>query len=650
MKLSIYKLAGFLVLTASLILFGCKKDEVAPTVTVDGVSVASAYGGDLVTIQGSNLQTVKSVFVGNKHAELQGADEASLSFVVPLNAVAGATQITLAMRDGYRVTTEFEVLPAPLIFTISPSAAAPGETITIGGANLDELTSATIGGMEAVMSNATSTSVELTVPDGLELGRTAEIEVKVTENIKATSTSIFYVGTNYIANSAFEEGSGDEFTDWEKLNGGDRMTEVTGNEAYFGRSMRVVGAAGNPWDSQLASLPTELTFGAVYTVMIWARAEAPGAVMRVSASQFDGNGADYFYGDDVELATEWTQYTWEMEVTADLPTHKLLLDMGTTDVPFLIDNITLVETGAGGGIGAPNLAPNPGFEDGLTGWESLNGAHEATAAEALCGTMSMTATGAGANPWDVQIATEPMDLVEGTDYEIGFWAKAAGADGFFRISMSQYDGNGSDFFYSDTVFTSEEWTYYGFVVNAANVPSGEYRLLFDMGHSTQTFFVDEVSVREYQAPADNLAPNGGFEDGLTGWNILNGGHEASTAESRTDAASLTATGTGGNPWDVQLASDPMDMIEGNEYKISFWAKAAGPDGVFRISMSQYDGNGSDFFYSDDLNIPEEWTFYTFVVTAANVPSGEYRLLFDMGATTQTFFVDDVSVVEYERCN
>jgi hypothetical protein len=260
----------------------------------------------------------------------------------------------------------------------------------------------------------------------------------------------------------------------------------------------------------------------------------------------------------------------------------------------------------------------------------------------------MTATGAASNPWNTQLASDPMDMVAGTDYEISFWAKAAGPGGIFRISMSQYDGNGSDFFYSPDLDIPEDWTYFSFVVTAANVPSGEYKLLFDMGATSQTFFLDAVSVKEYEFTG-SLVANGGFEDGLTNWTTLNGAHAISTTEFHSGSASMTATGAASNPWNTQLASDPMDMVAGTDYKISFWAKAAGPDGIFRISMSQYDGNGSDFFYSSDLDIPEDWTYFTFVVTAANVPSGEYKLLFDMGATGQTFFVDDVEVTEYDAC-
>ena len=377
---------------------------------------------------GKTCIPLKAVFVGDKHAEIEAQNEGTITFTVPWNAPAGNVVLTLAMLDNYRVQDDLEVMirPIPAIEAISPSGADIGEEVAIKGANLDNLITSKIGGVDADIVSATNTELVLKVPDGLPVNSTAEIEL-ATEEATVTSTSIFYVGPNLIANTDFEEGSGDDFTDWEKLNGGDQMTEIADERAYFGRSMRVVGAAANPWNTQLASKPTPLTFGSEYTVIMWAKAEAEGAIMRISVSQFDGNGADYFYGDDTAIPTEWTQLSWTFEVTNDLETHKIVLDMGTTNVPFLIDNVTLIETGAAGPPVASNLLVNGGFEDGLNNWEVLNGSLETTtnAADVHCGSQALMATGAGGNPWDTQMAADHIDLVAGNEYTIALWAKSA---------------------------------------------------------------------------------------------------------------------------------------------------------------------------------------------------------------------------------
>ncbi|RIV46423.1 carbohydrate binding domain-containing protein [Flagellimonas pelagia] len=631
---------------------GCEEDDdfTPATVTVNQVSVDSAYPGDPVSLTGTNFNTVQFIFIGDQQAPFQLSDN-TITFNVPEGAKVGSNTITLAMPSNYRINLPFEVLlrPIPVIQQFDAFVPIGGDLVITGlSLNPEYDPTVTIDGIEASITSNTATEIVVTVPSGIPDDEFLELAISSIHG-ETMATTGFLARESVLANGQLEEGSGDDFTNWEKLNGADRMSAVTGEEAYGGgRSLMVMPASGNPWDNQFASDGVQLNFGEEYTLILWAKAIDEGAFMRFSISQYDGNGADYFYGEDKVLESSWQPYSWTFTVTNDLPSHRAVLDMGASSGAFMIDHIALVSGAIGVSGEQPELLANGSFEDGLTGWESLNGSHDVTTTESYCGTTSMTATGAGNNPWDTQIASDPMDLVEGTEYEISFWAKAAGPDGIFRLSMSQYDGNGSDFFYSPDLDIPEDWTYFSFIVEAGPVPSGVYRLLFDMGATTQTFFVDGVSVKEY-APPESIYTNGGFEDGLTGWETLNGAHDVSTTEYYSGSASMTATGTGGNPWDVQMASDPVALTVGQDYKISFWAKAAGPDGIFRISMSQYDGNGADFFYSPDLEIPEDWTYFSFIVTAQATASGDHRLLFDMGATTQTFFVDDVIVTEYDGC-
>ena len=653
MKILNKLLKGLLVFVLTFGLFSCNDDDFsAKQVTVNEISANSAYPNDPVSLIGLNLETVQFVFVGEQQAEFELNGE-TISFIVPERSVVGPNFITLAMANDYRVKIPFEVLLRPIPFIDRFDAwVAPGGNLTISGLSFNPEYNpvVTIDGVEATITSNTNTELVVTVP-GVTDDEFLDITITSIHGSTTTSTA-FIARNNILANGDFYEGSGDDFTGWEKLNGADRMTAVTDADAYGeGRSMRVDPASANPWDNQFASDGVQLTLGEEYTLVLWGKAIDEGAFMRFSISQYDGNGADYFYGDDKIFTNTWAPYTWTFTVTNDLPIHRAVLDMGASTGAFIIDHIALVEGAFGATTGPAEELLNGSFEDGLTNWESLNGTHEISTTEAFCGDSSLTATGAGANPWDTQIASDPMLLQVGTDYEISFWAKAAGPDGIFRVSMSQYDGNGADFFYSPDLDIPEDWTYFSFVTTAQTTASGDYRLLFDMGATTQTFFVDGVSIKEYD-PADAASEyvNGGFEDGLTGWESLNGTHEISTAEFYSGSSSLTATGAGANPWDTQIATDPIALTVGQDYKISFWAKAAGPDGVFRISMSQYDGNGADFFYSDDLEIPEDWEYFTFIVNAQTTASGDHRLLFDMGATTQTFFVDDVSVVEYDACD
>ncbi|MGH1436420.1 MAG: carbohydrate binding domain-containing protein [Lewinella sp.] len=671
MKNKIFSFYILLVMPLLVLMTSCKKEIVGPTVTISSTSATSAYGGDEVTLQGENLHTVENVFVGQKHAtDIVSQSESALTFVVPTTAVPGPSIITLAMVDGYRVTTDFEVLlrPIPIIEAISPSGAAPGEQVTIRGVNLDNLISTSIGGVSANIVSATNTELVLTVPNGATLNTPAEIEL-ATQEATAVSTSIFYVGSNYIANSDLEAGSGDDYEDWEKLNGGDQMTEITGDAAYFGRSIRIVGAASNPWNTQLACKPTPLNFGSEYTVIMWARAEAEGAIMRISASQYDGNGADYFYGDDTAIPTEWTQLSWTFEVTNDLPTHKIVLDMGTTDVPFVLDNITLIETGAAGPPVPQSVLPDGGFEngiypsgapDGVASWEVLNGTFAITTDEVHCGNQALQVTGAGTpdQHWNTQLATDHIELTAGVEYVASIWAKTTGPEVPISISVSQYDGNGSDYFYGAVQNINSEWAAYSWTFTAQDPPSGLQRLVLDLGRSAEVFFLDDISVKE-KLPPVNILPDGGFEngiypantpDGVASWEVLNGTFEITTVADEIAEGSqglkVTGAGTPDQPWNTQMAADHIDLITGNTYAVTVMAKSTGPEVPISISVSRWNNSdGSDYFYGDPQNINGEWAEYTWTFVAQDPPSGLQRVVLDLGRSAEVFFIDDIIVYE-----
>ncbi|UOB16164.1 carbohydrate binding domain-containing protein [Abyssalbus ytuae] len=666
---NIFKYIFSIIAMASLMWVASCEDDDFTQVSVTGKSVEEAYPGDPVSLTGDNFNTVQFVFIGNEQApfELNGD---TISFLVPEDAEVGNNIITLVMADNYRVRFPFKVLLRPIAVIEYFDAFVPvGGELVIKGTSLNSEYNpqVTIGGVEATIVSNTPTEIIVTVP-GVPDDEALEIEINTIHGTTVTTTA-FIARENLLSNSQLSEGSGDDFTGWTKLNGNDGMTEVTGDEAYGGgRSLRVVGAGNpsQPWATQFAADGVPLVLGEEYTVLLWAKLESGSSdedIMRVSVSQYDGNGADYFYGDAVQLDNTWKPYSWTFTVGKDLPTHRVVLDMGFSSSPFLIDHIALIPGAINLSGTIPELLSNYSFEDDMTGWQILSEANAAqfdiSTTEAYCGSQSLTATGTGGNYWDVQIAIAEdaaPTLEVGTMYELGFWAKAAGPDGIIRASVSRWcSGCNDDFFYSPDVTVAEEWTYYSFVFEAENTTTGVHQVVLDFGLTTQTFFVDAVSLKKYEP--DNLYENGGFEDDMTGWQILSEANAAqfdiSTTEAYEGSQSLTATGTGGNYWDVQIAvaEDAAATLEvGKQYKLSFWAKAAGPDGIIRASVSRWcSGCNDDFFYTPDVTVAEEWTYYSFVFEAENTTTGVHQVVLDFGLTTQTFFVDNINVTEFDPC-
>ncbi|WP_460677345.1 glucuronyl esterase domain-containing protein [Hymenobacter coalescens] len=142
------------------------------------------------------------------------------------------------------------------------------------------------------------------------------------------------------------------------------------------------------------------------------------------------------------------------------------------------------------------LATNPGFENGLTGWTTLNtnGATitaNAVASEARSGTGSMKVVNPTAQPgnqWRVQVSSAAFPTTIGKQYIISYWVRAANAGGSIRLSTgpssAQYQGDQA----IGTAWQQVSWTI------TASLASTTF--LFDMGQVANTYYIDDVSVKE----------------------------------------------------------------------------------------------------------------------------------------------------------
>jgi len=145
---------------------------------------------------------------------------------------------------------------------------------------------------------------------------------------------------------------------------------------------------------------------------------------------------------------------------------------------------------------ATELATNPGFESGMSGWSIFN-SNGATitattvAGEFRTGTSGMKVVNPTAwpgNQWRVQVSSTAFATTPGKQYTISYWVKAAAAGGSIRLSSgptsAQYQGDQT----IGTTFQQVNWTI------TANLASTTF--LFDMGQVANTYYIDDVSVKE----------------------------------------------------------------------------------------------------------------------------------------------------------
>ncbi|MCR6719068.1 MAG: endo-1,4-beta-xylanase [Chitinophagaceae bacterium] len=153
--------------------------------------------------------------------------------------------------------------------------------------------------------------------------------------------------------------------------------------------------------------------------------------------------------------------------------------------------------------------------------------------------------------------------------------------------------------------------------------------------------------------AAEMLLNGNFEAGggaLTNWNPFNlqnsstWGPTTTASEVHTGTRAMRVQANVGDPtgqWKVQIASDLVDTEVGKQYRISYYAKAASGTGSIRLSTATAGGGSAQ--YQGDQAIPSgTWTQIIWTITA-NSP--QTRVVIDMGAQVNTYFLDEFSMKE-----
>ena len=286
---------------------------------------------------------------------------------------------------------------------------------------------------------------------------------------------------NLLLNGYLAEGEDDDFTNWGKYNGEDRITAT--DDALIGsRAMKVSNdAAGNAWDAQFVSDAVATTVGEEYTFSFWGKGTG---TVRFSTQP------NAKYGPDFILTSDWVQYSWT--ILANEPMTQVALDMGAGMGTFVIDVIEVVP----GSSALPlpsndSLILNGGLEEGedneFTNWEQLNGADRITeeTTDVLGGSRAMKVSNdAAGNAWDAQVASDAATTEVGATYVASFWGKGTGTVRFSTQPNAKYG--------PDYVFTSE-WTKYSFEFDA-NEP--ETRIVLDMGAAMGTFIIDNIKLEK----------------------------------------------------------------------------------------------------------------------------------------------------------
>lgn len=294
---------------------------------------------------------------------------------------------------------------------------------------------------------------------------------------------------NLLANGYFGEGNGDEFTNWGKTNGADRMSEERGDPLVGSRAVRVINPVdGNEWETQLVSDAFATVDGEKYTASLWIK----GSPVSVRFSTNPGVGGDQYAG-GYDATADWTQYSWTF--TANSATTLLALDMGKTKGEFIFDTVEVVK----GEMALPlpsndsellNGDLENGSGDDFANWGKFNGGDRVSeeTVDVLSGSRAIKVNNpVDGNEWETQFASDGFATDNGSDYTVSLWIKGDPVS----VRYSTNPGSGGTEQYAGGYTATAEWTKYAWTFTANSDTSS---IALDMGKTKGIFVVDAIKV------------------------------------------------------------------------------------------------------------------------------------------------------------
>ena len=206
----------------------------------------------------------------------------------------------------------------------------------------------------------------------------------------------------------------------------------------------------------------------------------------------------------------WTKFTYYFD-TNDSTKYLLSLTFSSNaGADVYIDDISIAKRESN------SIIQNPGFEDGMIGWQTNASSMkaEATMTDSNSGEMSL-------HRWlDVltynQSIYQKINLKAETKYKLSFYVKDNPASGRMRVSNVNdkfFDGTGQ-ICEKQLTSTYDEWT--KITVYFTTNDATEYILSWTMASPGNAYF-DDFELVEY----DSILNNAGFEDGMDEWVTTN---------------------------------------------------------------------------------------------------------------------------------
>ena len=219
--------------------------------------------------------------------------------------------------------------------------------------------------------------------------------------------------------------------------------------------------------------------------------------------------------------------------------------------------------------------------------------------------------------WKTFVYQRDLPLQEGKDYVVKFNAKAD-VERPAYVTAQNWGGDWHDLGLSQQLDLTTTWQSFSFPFTAAGLTPDGSGVAIHMGEQTGTVWVSDVSLAPAAATVAAPAPS--------------------------SALQISITKPGDHPWSIGLSSAPFDLVNGNNYVLTYYAKSDVPRKIqtmVRINSDDYhDVGGTDY----DAIAGPSWRLHRVAFTAKNVKQENNVVSINVGAVgTGTVSIGDVQL-------
>ena len=328
------------------------------------------------------------------------------------------------------------------------------------------------------------------------------------------------------------------------------------------------------------------------------------------------------------------------------------------------DNREGADTAAVPIVVVPNLASNPGFEDGTSGWTKYGSATLTQAAGGHSGSYALQVKGGSSSSSSFGADDSPNIVTQvagmGSRYRFDAWVRSATFKGKVALEVREYLGSSQKGSSTKSASVTLSPTWQRLTVDYTATTDGttlDLHIADTPTKSSEIFFIDDVSATVLWAPPPppppvpgNLVGNWSFESNTSGWSksgsatlsrVLGGHLGGYSLQVKGSSSSSSSFGVDDSPNWASTNDGP-----GTVYRFGAWVRS--PSYVGKVTLELREmlaGVQRGIAKSSPVTLSPAWQYLTVDYTVTTpLTALDLRIVDAPTKSYETWFLDDVTLM------